>query len=181
MGTPSVLWSIAKRCFTVGIITLTVSDRFAGIVSVRGASMSPTFNPKTDTLLGSLNDYVLVEKFCLLKYKFSHGDVVVFRSPFNHKEKHVKRIVGLPGDRVGTHYDMVKIPDGHCWVEGDNSSSSVDSRSFGPVPLGLINGRATHVVWPPHRIGSIGRKVAENRAGQISNKDHTQNFDDRLA
>lgn len=25
------------------------------------------------------DDYVLLEKFCLEKYKFSHGDVVVFR------------------------------------------------------------------------------------------------------
>ncbi|XWS59950.1 hypothetical protein CRYUN_Cryun08bG0166200 [Craigia yunnanensis] len=134
MGTPSVLWNIAKKCFTVGLITLTVSDRFASIVSIRGASMSPTFNPKTNTLLGSLSDdHVLLEKFCLVKYKFSRGDVIVFCSPYDHKEKHVKRIVGLPGGRVGTHYDVVKIPEGHCWVEWDNSASSMDSRSFGPV------------------------------------------------
>ncbi|XVF08271.1 hypothetical protein REPUB_Repub06bG0212000 [Reevesia pubescens] len=134
MGTPSVLWSTAKKCFTVGVITLTVSDRFASILAVRGASMSPTFNLKTNTLLGSLSDdYVLVEKFCLIKYKFSHGDVIVFRSPFDDKEKHVKRIVGLPGDMVGTPYNTVKIPEGHCWVEGDDSGSSMDSRSFGPV------------------------------------------------
>ena len=61
MGTPSVLWSIAKKCFTVGLITLTVSDRFASLVSVRGASMSPTFNPKTNTLLGSLSGNTLRE------------------------------------------------------------------------------------------------------------------------
>jgi len=29
--------------------------------------------------------------------------------------------------------DVVKIPEGHCWVEGDNPASSMDSRSFGPV------------------------------------------------
>ncbi|XVE97068.1 hypothetical protein REPUB_Repub02eG0278800 [Reevesia pubescens] len=164
MGTPSFLWSIAKKCFTVGIITLTVSDRLASVVAVRGASMSPTFNPKTKNLLGSLSDdYVLVEKFCLAKYKFSPGDVIVFCSPFDHKEKHVKRIVGLPGDWVGATYDVVKIPDGHCWVEGDNSASSMDSRSFGPVPLGLVKGKATHIVWPPHRVGGIERKVTQKR------------------
>ncbi|XWS67224.1 hypothetical protein CRYUN_Cryun05aG0269500 [Craigia yunnanensis] len=164
MGTPSVLWSIANKCFTVGLITVTVSDRFASLVSVRGASMSPTFNPKTNTLLGSLSDdYVLVEKFCLKKYKFSHGDVIVFCSPYDHKEKHVKRIVGLPGEWVRTHYDVVKVPEGHCWVEGDNSASSMDSRSFGPVPLGLVNGRVTHILWPPHRVGSIDRKIIQHR------------------
>ncbi|XVE76536.1 hypothetical protein DITRI_Ditri12bG0181700 [Diplodiscus trichospermus] len=164
MGTPSFLWNIAKKCFTVGLVTLTVSDRFASIVGVRGASMSPTLNPRTNSLLGSLSDdYVLMEKFCLQKYKFSHGDVVVFCSPYNHKEKHVKRIVGLPGEWVGIHYDVVKVPEGHCWVEGDNSASSMDSRSFGPVPLGLVNGRVTHILWPPHRIGSIDRKATGHR------------------
>ncbi|XP_007026730.2 PREDICTED: mitochondrial inner membrane protease subunit 2 [Theobroma cacao] len=164
MGTPSVLWNVAKKCFTVGLVSLTVSDRFASIVSVRGGSMSPTFNPKTNTLFGSLSDdYVLVEKFCLQKYKFSHGDVVVFSSPYDHKEKHVKRIIGLPGDWVGTHYDVVKVPEGHCWVEGDNSASSMDSRSFGPVPLGLVNGRVVHILWPPHRVGSVERKAPQQR------------------
>ncbi|MBK7878775.1 MAG: S26 family signal peptidase [Planctomycetes bacterium] len=34
---------------------------------------------------------------------------------------------------------------------GDNSAHSSDSRTFGPVPLARIVGRATHVVWPPSR------------------------------
>lgn len=56
-------------------------------------------------------------------------------SPSNHKEKHIKRIIALPGDMLGTSdlYDVVKVPDGHCWVEGDNPSCSLDSRDSGPV------------------------------------------------
>lgn len=128
--------------------------------------MSPTFNPTTDSFMGSLSDdYVLVEKFCLEKYKFSHGDVVVFRSPSNHKEKHVKRIIGLPGDWIGTPMtnDVVKVPNGHCWVEGDNPSSSLDSRSFGPIPLGLVKGRVTHILWPPQRVRHVEGKIHQDR------------------
>lgn len=57
------------------------------------------------------------------------------RSPLNHKESHVKRIVALPGEWFGSrhNYDVLKIPEGHCWVEGDNVASSMDSKSFGPV------------------------------------------------
>lgn len=156
MGTSSFLWNCTKKFITAGVITVTVSDRFVTVVPVRGGSMSPTFNPN-----GIFDDYVLVEKFCLREYKFSHGDVVVFRSPLNHKEAHIKRIAALPGEWYGTHHihDVVQVPVGHCWVEGDNTASSMDSKSFGPIPLGLIRGRVTHVVWPPQRIGAVKKST----------------------
>ncbi|XP_021888611.1 mitochondrial inner membrane protease subunit 2 isoform X2 [Carica papaya] len=154
MGTHNILWNLTKKCFTAGLIGLTVSDRYFSVVPVRGTSMSPTFNPRANSLT---DDYVLLEKLCLEKYKFSSGDIVVFRSPSNYREKHIKRIVGLPGDWIGISHDVVKVPQGHCWVEGDNSASSMDSRSFGPIPLGLIQGRVTHIVWPPQRISKIKR------------------------
>lgn len=161
MGSQNLLWSIAKKCFTFGLVGLTISDRYASIVSVRGVSMSPTFNPLTSTSRVAIDDYVLVEKFCLQKYQFSHGDVVVFCSPTDHKEKHVKRITALPGDWISSpySYDAVRVPEGHCWVEGDNFASSLDSRSFGPIPLGLVQGRVTHIVWPPQRVGKVETRV----------------------
>ncbi|KAF8397302.1 hypothetical protein HHK36_016215 [Tetracentron sinense] len=86
-------------------------------------------------------------------------------SPSNHREKHIKRLIALPGDWIRTpnSYDTLKIPEGHCWVEGDNSASSLDSRSFGPIPLGLMCGRVTHIVWPPQRIGEVERRIPEGR------------------
>ena len=51
---------------------------------------------------------------------------------------------------MGTENDIVFIPSmgrtmvvpsGHVWLEGDNPSNSSDSRSYGPVPLGLLQGR----------------------------------------
>ncbi|KAK9291262.1 hypothetical protein L1049_009450 [Liquidambar formosana] len=165
MGSQKFLWNVAKKYFTFGLITLTISDRYASIVPVRGLSMSPTFNPSNSASLGSLSDdYVLVEKFCLEKYKFSHGDVIVFCSPSNYREKHIKRIIALPGDWIGSSYthDVQKVPEGHCWVEGDNSASSLDSRSFGPIPLGLVRGRVTHIVWPPQRVGAVERRVPKD-------------------
>ncbi|XP_042516871.1 mitochondrial inner membrane protease subunit 2-like isoform X1 [Macadamia integrifolia] len=166
MVTPSFLWNFAKNSVTGGLIALTISDRYASVVSVQGLSMHPTFNPGTTAFLGSLTgDYVLVEKFCLEKYKFSHGDVIVFRSLINHKEKHMKRIIALPGDwiRIPHSYDALKIPEGQCWVEGDNSDSSLDSRSFGPIPLGLVEGRVTHIIWPPQRVGEVERRIPRGR------------------
>jgi inner membrane protease subunit 1 len=36
---------------------------------------------------------------------------------------------------------MVEVPPGHIWVEGDNSTASVDSRDYGVIPMGLIQGK----------------------------------------
>lgn len=170
MGSTSPFWNAIKASFTVGLVSLTISDRYASISHVDGHSMSPTLNPSHKTFIGRLgDDYVLVEKFCLDKYKFSRGDVIVFSSPKNHKERLVKRIVALPGDwlRLSHRHDTLKIREGHCWVEGDNSASSLDSRSFGPVPLGLARGRVTHIVWPPHRIGRVERIVPRDRVSSF--------------
>ncbi|KAK4392306.1 protein yippee-like [Sesamum angolense] len=145
MAAQGLLWSSAKKCFTAGLIGLTVSDRYASFMAVRGSSMSPTLNPNNKNSSGFVfDDYVLVEKFCLDKYKFSRGDVVVFR---------VEVWIHLPS------LDTVRIPEGHCWVVGDNAACSMDSRSLGPIPLGLICGRITHVVWPPQRLGRVDALV----------------------
>ncbi|AES93821.2 putative signal peptidase I [Medicago truncatula] len=160
MGTRNLVWNVTKKLATIGLITFTVSDRYATVVPVRGASMSPTFNPKTNSFT---DDYVFVEKLCLDKFKFSHGDIVIFSSPSNFKETHIKRIIALPGEWfVNRHnQDVLKVPEGHCWVEGDNAASSTDSKSYGPVPLGLVRGRVTHVVWPPQRIGAVKNTTPE--------------------
>lgn len=40
------------------------------------------------------------------------------------------------------------MPEGHCWVEGDNLEWSRDSRHFGPMPMALIKGKVVAKVFP---------------------------------
>ena len=40
------------------------------------------------------------------------------------------------------------MPDGHIWVEGDNSTNSSDSRHYGPVPASLVLGKVLLRIWP---------------------------------
>lgn len=40
------------------------------------------------------------------------------------------------------------VPRGHLWLEGDNSENSMDSRHYGPVPMGLIQSRAFCRILP---------------------------------
>ena len=93
----------------------------------------------------------------------SVGDVVVVQHP-DRRGTVCKRILGLPGDlvvdppsseirrnrnkrRVYEH-GLLVIPDGHMWIEGDNTMNSADSRNYGPVPAALIVGRVVCRVWP---------------------------------
>ncbi|MFH0912886.1 MAG: signal peptidase I [Candidatus Omnitrophota bacterium] len=113
------------------------------------------------------------------------GDVIVFIYPENPKKDFIKRLVGLPDEKVeiknGTAYinDMpildnifsqryyynrgefsqegqkTQIPKESFFVLGDNSASSQDSRYWGFVPHKNILGKAILIYWPPPRIRII--------------------------
>lgn len=79
-------------------------------------------------------------------------------SPRNPNTCLIKRVVGLEGDIVenkGNEQGFLTVPKGHCWVEGENRPQSMDSNFFGPVPLGLITAKATHIVWPLKRVSAL--------------------------
>lgn len=79
--------------------------------------------------------------------KIQAGDVVIARDPTDPIQNVCKRVVGTEGHRIPlTYRDRFSyVPSGSLWLEGDNASQSRDSRTYGPVPLGLVRGR---VVWP---------------------------------
>jgi len=58
------------------------------------------------------------------------------------------------------------VPDGHVWLEGDNPKNSRDSRSYGPVPLGLVDGKVIFKLWPPKNFGSLPPHSASKTTGE---------------
>ena len=67
-----------------------------------------------------------------------------------------EKLSHLPSNHLNDHPffgtpSRLVIPSGHCWIEGDNHSDSVDSNDFGPLPLGLVRSKALAVVWPKER------------------------------
>lgn len=65
------------------------------------------------------------------------GDVVIFR--YDERKRVCSRLIALPGDRIklpGTE-EVRQVPEGHFWVEGDNSARSWDSRNYGPVRISI--------------------------------------------
>jgi signal peptidase I len=133
------------------------------------------------------SDRVLANRF-IYHFRDPHrGDVIVFETPPAAKAKcgaggtFVKRIIGLPGERVqvrlrrGAAYMYIdgkrldepyiendrrdigpeeswKVPAGSYFVMGDNRSQSCDSRVWGSVPRGNIIGEVFMTYWPPQRI-----------------------------
>jgi len=132
---------------------------------VSGASMRPTLNDGVATASSDVSllawlrmgvNWVFVNCWEGRRGRVERGDVVVFVSPKDPYDFVIKRLVGVEGDVVvGSDFSRhrpVVLDRGSCWVEGDNRKNSVDSFSnYGPIPAGLIFGKATHVIWPPSR------------------------------
>lgn len=58
----------------------------------------------------------------------------------------------------------IVVPANHIWVEGDNKdgNKSLDSNHYGPIPLSLVEGKASFIVWP---WASSGRVRCEDWRG----------------
>jgi signal peptidase I len=142
----------------------------------------PSGSMKPTLLVG---DHILVNKFIYgIKLPFTdkiliplsepeRGDVVVFKFPLDTRKDYIKRVIGLPGDRVQlvnkqllingqptkdphASYSMngnmrmfgpVTVPSGHLFVMGDNRDESSDSRVWGFVPRPYLKGKAFLIYW----------------------------------
>lgn len=83
-----------------------------------------------------------------------------YSNPLRPDALTTKRIVGLPGDLVPTRPPFpspsVRVPAGHVWVEGDEGGKlTQDSNVYGPISIRLIQGRLTHILWPPRKAGRV--------------------------
>jgi signal peptidase I len=125
--------------------------------------MAPTY---------SEGDEVLVEKLSRGARDPERGAVVVFRRP-DSDELMIKRVVALGDqtvairdgvltvdgqhptepyvDRIvaGSYFGPVQVPAGAVFVLGDKRLGSVDSRTFGAVPIDAVIGRVVLRIWPP--------------------------------
>ena len=115
-----------------------------------------------------MQDWVWVNCWRGSRLDISRGDLLIYISPKDPDEFLIKRVIAVENDLVRTdgrwseetgNDDLVRIPRGHAWVQGDNLSNTVDSNKYGPVSLGLTIGVATHIVWPPGRISKLNSQA----------------------
>ncbi len=161
---------------------------FFQIYKIPTTSMVDTLKPG-DKIFVSKLVYGPRIPFTDLRIKGVHlperGDVVVFIPPSDRKKAYIKRLIGLPGEkvlikggnvfingklltdpRIASHFYYnqgdygregaeVTVPDGSYFMLGDNSMSSLDSRFWGFVEEKDVYGKAIFIWWPPDRISVI--------------------------
>jgi signal peptidase I len=154
---------------------------------IPSASMEPTLHcarPETGCE-ARFSDRVLANRFIYHFRNPKRGEIVVFETPALAKQRcgaggtFVKRIIGLPGERVEVRvggfvyidgkkleepyidpqrrredrrFSSWQVPPGQYFMMGDNRGSSCDSRVWGSVPRRNLIGEVFAVYWPPNRI-----------------------------
>lgn len=196
---PSLIWEITETLVLALFIFVAVRTVVLNF-RVDGLSMEPSLDTG-QMLLVNRQIYFNFDANDLLNYlpfverdgehiiyplhPPQRGDIVVFDPPITGATKpYIKRIIGLPGDRVAIHDGSVFIndepldepyldgvstswpngnpdrevvvPEDHLFVLGDNRNNSTDSRSFGPVDMDAVIGKAWISYWPSSLAGILG-------------------------
>jgi signal peptidase I len=102
---------------------------------VRGQSMEPNFHNL---------DYLIIDKLSYFFRQPQRGEVVVFKPPFDDYVYYIKRIIGLPGERIiieESKITEINLGPDEYFVLGDNREVSYDSRKWGPIKKERIAGR----------------------------------------
>nr|WP_269448191.1 signal peptidase I [Lysobacter gilvus] len=131
---------------------------------IPSTAMEPTLTP---------GDFITVDYRAGAMAKIERGDIVIFAPPHHPDQRWIKRVVGLPGERVDASGERVSIdgvplretwrttpnvgaspgtyeritlgPDDY-FLMGDNRPNSEDSRYTGPVERAAIQGKA-RTIW----------------------------------
>ena len=138
--------------------------------------MTPSLRP---------GDQVLVDASAYREVEPARGDVVVFSNPRSDGRHDIKRVIGLPGERVVMAEGMLYVDErglaeaylgglpssvglgesawdlgaGEFLLLGDNRAHSTDSRELGPIGGDRMVGRAWMRYWPVTAWGSLNAVV----------------------
>jgi len=170
----------SKRSSCVGFIIDTVETILLALVlflainaltarvRVENVSMQPTLEP---------GEFLVINRVAYKLGKPHLGDIIVFHAPDVIDEEYIKRVIGLPGDKVRITDGIVYIndqplyepyiaqmpnytgtwvvPEEEVFVLGDNRNNSSDSHLWGFVPFEDIVGKALLIYWPISEISLL--------------------------
>lgn len=163
-------------CIVVALsLALVIRTFIFQTARVDGSSMYPTFEH---------GDLLIVKKYgkIINPNRYTRGDIIIFSPPIkNNKKLYIKRVIGLPGDKISIEEGKISINDtplnepyiedglyteaihfgashtiseDELFVVGDNRcpGGSIDSRTFGEVPFKNVVGKVSYRVFPLTKI-----------------------------
>ena len=172
------LWEFVRSIIIALLIVIPIRAWVAQPFIVQGNSMVPNFHH---------GEYLIIDELSYFFRQPQRGEVIVFRYPLDPRQFFIKRVVGLPGERVEIKDGkvLVKKADGteNVWLEesylsdsvktegvtvlvlgrgdyfvlGDNRTQSSDGRAWGALPRHLIVGRAVFRAWPVYKLGLVNK------------------------
>ena len=176
-------WEIFKVVVISLVIIIPVRYFLIKPFYVKGDSMIPNFEN---------HEYLVIDE---ISYRFGsplRGDTIVLRYPFDSNQYFIKRVIGLPGEKIKisggnvyifneqhlageqliepylapdlkTYGDVeINLASNEYYVLGDNRMASLDSRVFGPLKADFIIGRTLLRGWPVTRFGLVCQEVNYN-------------------
>jgi len=130
----SYLGELVKIAIIALVIILPVRYFLIQPFYVKGASMEPTFLD---------HQYLIIDEISYRLNPIQRGDVIVFRYPLDPQEYFIKRVIGLPGEKVEIKNGKVYIynlqnPDGMALDESylPEGLETFNYSSQGQIELG---------------------------------------------
>lgn len=146
------LWMVAT--FLVGSQVFGhTRDEVVQLIRIAGGSMEP---------VAQKGDFVIVDKTAYSHVSPLKNDVVIHIYPDDRSKLYIKRIIGLPGETIRLEDGRdLPVPHGSVFVMGDNRDNSLDSRTFGPVPLVDVLGKARQIYFSLGETGICWSRIGK--------------------
>ncbi|PSB04653.1 signal peptidase I [Merismopedia glauca] len=177
---------LAKTLALSAILALGIRQFVAEARYIPSGSMLPTLQ---------INDRLIVDKVSYHLKNPERQDIVVFDpteelQKQNYHDAFIKRVIGVPGDKVEVrggkvyingkaltenyiqeqpryNFGPVSVPPNQYLVLGDNRNNSYDSHYWGFVPREKIIGKAVLRFWPLDRMGGLSEESKPNTPNEV--------------
>ena len=165
-------WEWIKSLVVAFVLAMFIRTFFFQAFKIPSSSMHPTLQD---------GDHLIANRLIYRLQPPKRGEIIIFKFPNDTHRDFVKRLVGLPGEKVkiagGKIYidgktvtdnritsryyfnddgmPEIQVPTDSYFVLGDNSANSLDSRYWGFVPQKNLLAEPLFIYWPPKRWGVV--------------------------
>ncbi len=151
-----------------------------GRFRIDGSSMEPNLHN---------GQYIIINKLIYQLKEPGRGDIIVFQYPNDPSRDFIKRVIGVPGDKVkielgkvlingqaidepyvaqlGTYSGSWNLARDEFFVLGDNRNNSSDSHNWGILPRENLIGRAWVIYWPLQDWGTTPHYILDPNSGAV--------------